>query len=82
MKRSKRILDELKDINDTGKLKFREYKTYIRIIFFFWKIWKLFFNGIKYYMYIEIEKLNYTIFFQLKIIFDEQSDIGNGEIVM
>lgn len=33
-------------------------------------------------MYIEIEKLNYTIFFQLKIIFDEQSDIGNGEIVM
>lgn len=31
-------------------------------------------------MYIEIEKLNYTIFFQLKIIFDEQSDIGNCNV--
>lgn len=48
-------------------------KQTIRIIFFFWKIWKLFFNGIRYYMYIEIEnvKVNYMIFFQLKIIFDE-----------
>lgn len=31
-------------------------------------------------MYIEIEKLNYTIFFQLKIIFDEQNDIGNCNV--